>query len=181
MAAVPAPPDPPRTVALTDSLTMSQQIQFQDLGTVVDELHSVFERWEHDKAFLPPLDSFTRDVMKLAIHEWVANLVQHADFGNQAPLIQLAVQANGQSVRCEIADNSRGFDFDVQVAHQHDEIVESAKPLDRGRGLLMMIACTENLRYQQLTPSASAGGHSGHHRLEFSISASKKPWIDIPF
>lgn len=160
---------------------MSQQVRFQDLGTVVDELHGVFERWEHDEAFLPPLDSFARDVMKLAIHEWVANLVQHADFGDRAPLIQLAVWANGESVRCEIADNSQGFDFDIQVARQHHKIVKSATPSDRGRGLLMMIACTEDLRYYQPMPAASADGHSGHHRLEFSISASKKPWIDIPF
>lgn len=157
---------------------MPQQIQFKDLGTVVEDLHGVFERWENSEAFLPPLDIFTREVMKLAIHEWVANLVQHADFSDRAPLIQLQIQANGKSVRCEIEDNSRGFDFDLQIAHQRDKVIETTVPPDRGRGLLMMIACTENLRYHQPSLPTSA---DGHHRLEFSISASKKPWIDIPF
>jgi serine/threonine-protein kinase RsbW len=157
---------------------MPQQIQFQDLGTVVEDLHDVFEHWEHNEAFLPPLDVFTREVMKLAIHEWVANLVQHADFSDRVPLIQLVVRPNGKSVRCEIEDNSRGFDFDLQLARQRDKVIETTVPPDRGRGLLMMIACTENLRYHQPSPLASA---DGHHRLEFSISASKKPWIDIPF
>lgn len=157
---------------------MSQQIQFQDLGTVVEDLHGLFECWEHDEAFLPPLDTFTREVMKLAIHEWVANLVQHADFSDRTPLIQLVVQPNGKSVRCKIEDNSRGFDFDLQLARQRDKVIETTVPPDRGRGLLMMIACTENLRYHQPSSLPSA---DEHHRLEFSISASKKPWIDIPF
>jgi serine/threonine-protein kinase RsbW len=161
---------------------MAQPILFQDLHTVVDDLHGVFERWERSDTFLPPLDLFARDVMKLAIHEWVANLVQHADFGERTPLIELSVRANGESVRCKIEDNSRGFDFDLQLVRQHTKVVESAVPAERGRGLLMMIACTDNLRYHQPSPPASADAHDcGHHRLEFSISASKKPWIDIPF
>ena len=155
---------------------MPKPIQFRDLGTVVDDLHDVFARWECSEAFSPPLDAFNVEVMKFAIHEWVANLVQHADFGVRPPLIQLAVRKNGACVHCSIEDNSRGFDFELQLAHQQ-EAVEAPSPPDRGRGLLMLIACTEGLRYYR-PPLATAGRR---HRLEFSISASKTPWIDIPF
>lgn len=157
---------------------MPQPIQFRDLGTVVDDLHGLFERWEHSETSALPLDDFSLQVMKLAVHEWVANLVQHADFGVQQPLIQVAIRPNGQRVHCVIEDNSQGFDFDLQLVEQR-QVVDTAVPPDRGRGLLMMIACTEDLRYHQPVASTQAGGQ--RHRLEFSISAYRKPWLDIPF
>ena len=157
---------------------MPKSIQFRDLGTVVDEIHGLFEEWEHSEASLLPIDEFSLQVMKLAVHEWVANLVQHADFGDRAPLIQVGIQPGEERVHCMIEDNSQGFDFDLQLVEQR-ESMETVVPPDRGRGLLMMIACTENLRYHQ--PSVDAQTGRPCHRLEFSISAFRKPWLDIPF
>ncbi len=157
---------------------MPQSVQFRDLSTVIDELHGLFERWERGEASLLPLDDFNLQVMKFAVHEWVANLVQHADFGAHLPLIQVAIQPNGERVHCMIEDNSRGFDFNHQLVKQQ-QAVEAVLPPDRGRGLLIMIACTEDLRYYQPVAVTQAGGQ--RHRLEFSISAHRKPWLDIPF
>ena len=157
---------------------MPKPIQFRDLGTVVDELHGLFEEWEHSEAALLPLDDFSLQVMKLAVHEWVANLVQHADFGDQVPLIQVAIRPDEQRVHCVIEDNSQGFDFDLQLVEQRVS-VEAPVPPDRGRGLLMMIACTDDLRYHQ--PRVDAQADRQRYRLEFSISALRKPWLDIPF
>ena len=157
---------------------MPKPIQFRDLGTAVDELHGLFEEWEHSDSSLLPLDDFGLQVMKLAVHEWVANLVQHADFGDQMPLIQFAIQPDDQRVHCVIEDNSQGFDFNHQLAEQR-ESVEATVPPERGRGLLMMIACTEDLRYHQ--PRADAPVDRTRSRLEFSISALRQPWLDIPF
>ena len=162
-------------VTLSEPLTMPKPIQFRDLCSVVDDLHAAFGEWEQAGVLAPPLDLFSVEVLKFAIHEWVANLVQHADFGARPPLIQLTLEAHGERIRCAIDDNSRGFDFELQLAHQQ-EAVEAPTPPERGRGLLMMIACTEDLRYTR-PPSST----DGRHRLEFSISASKRPWIDIPF
>jgi serine/threonine-protein kinase RsbW len=156
---------------------MTTPIQFRDLGSVMDDLHEAFEEWANAGTLCPPLDPFSMEVLKFAIHEWVANLVQHADFGARTPLIQLAIQPNGERVCCAIEDNSRGFDFELQLDHQRDAVA-TATPPERGRGLLMLIACTEDLRYRQPSGPASA---DARHRLEFSISASNRPWIDIPF
>lgn len=157
---------------------MTKPIQFRDLGTVVDELHGLFDEWEHGEASLLPLGDTGLQVMKLAVHEWVANLVQHADFGDRAPLIQVAIRPGEQQVHCVIEDNSRGFDFEHQLVEQH-EAVAAPVPPDRGRGLLMMIACTENLRYHQ--PQREAPTDRSRYRLEFSISALRQPCLDIPF
>lgn len=151
--------------------------RFRNLETVVDDVHALFETWERDHALMPPLDAFSLQVMKLAVHEWVANLVQHADFEARAPEIEFAVIPNGRRVRCIIEDNSRGFDFEHQIACQEVEVVAEVPP-DRGRGLLMMIACTEDLHYEAPPPRRDA---DRRQRLEFWISADNDPCLDIPF
>lgn len=151
--------------------------RFRDLATVVDEVHALFAAWEQDGSLSPPLDAFSAEVMKLAVHEWIANLVQHADFEGRAPEISFAVLPNGRRVQCVIEDNSRGFDFEHQLACQEVEVVAEVPP-DRGRGLLMLIACTEDLRYE--APPAKRGDGQ-RQRLEFWISADNDPCLDIPF
>lgn len=159
--------------------------RFRDLDAVVDEVHALFATWEREGALSPPLDAFSAEVMKLAVHEWIANIVQHADFEGRAPEISFAVFPNGRRVRCVIEDNSRGFDFEHQLAYQESEVA-AAVPPDRGRGLLMLIACTEDLRYDAPPPGTAHRGtaHRGagqRQRLEFWISADNDPCLDIPF
>jgi anti-sigma regulatory factor (Ser/Thr protein kinase) len=146
--------------------------QYDDLHAVVDDVHALFDRLESDEGALP-LDAFSLQVMKLAVHEWIANLVQHADFGHITPNIRLAIIPEGGRVRCLIEDNSRGFDFARQVVHQQHHLDVAPAPPDRGRGLLMLIACTENVSYQPIL----TGGFNGDglpsarwHRLEFWVS-----------
>ncbi len=150
--------------------------QFCDLDTVVDEVHTLFEVWEGDHTLAPPLDDFSLQVMKLAVHEWIANLVQHADFEARAPQIAFAVIPNGRRVRCVIEDNSAGFDFERQLGDQ--EVAVRSTTRERGRGLLMMIACTEDMRYE--APPATRDADR-RQRLEFWISANQEPCLDIPF
>ena len=151
--------------------------RFSDLDTVVDDLHALFEAWEGDGTYAPPLDDFSLQVMKLAVHEWIANLVQHADFESRAPQIAFSVHPNGRRVQCVIEDNSAGFDFERQLDEQ-DSLVRSSADAERGRGLLMMIACTEDMRYEAPPTPRDA---DIRQRLEFWISATPAPCLDIPF
>ena len=151
--------------------------RFSDLDSVVDDLHALFDVWEGDATFAPPLDDFSLQVMKLAVHEWIANLVQHADFEARTPQIALSVFPNGRRVQCVIEDNSAGFDFERQIGQQ-ESLVQASATAERGRGLLMMIACTEDMRYE--APPAPRDADC-HQRLEFWISATPAPCLDIPF
>lgn len=143
---------------------------FNNLGRVMDDVHELFGQWAEEGAFSPLFDEDKVLLMRLAVHEWLANLVQHADFGEQTPEIILDVQPNGKRVRCVIEDNSRGFDLDLHIERRRQAL--DAFP-DRGMGLLMLQAATEYLDYRR--------GENGHHRLEFSVAADQDPWLTIPF
>jgi len=143
---------------------------YDDLATAVDGVHGIFSAWEGDPR--APLDPFSREVLKLAIHEWVANLVQHADFGGHTPAIRITLfDEEAPRLRCVIEDNSCGFDFQHQLVVQEFTLEASPEPPDRGRGLLMMIACTENISYRPVLDAGGDGaGPPAWQRLEFWIS-----------
>jgi serine/threonine-protein kinase RsbW len=157
-----APSDYPGTPALS--------FYFDDFTSVVDEVHGLFDAWESDGMFQPPLDVPALHQMKLAVHEWLSNLIQHADFASRNPAIALQVRRNGEGVHCAIEDNSLGFDLDGRLSAR-SEILERFP--ERGMGLLMIKACTRDLRYTQLSEAC--------HRLEFCVSAEHDPWLNIPF
>ena len=139
--------------------TPALSIRFSGLDGAVDVLHARFDAWEVEGAFAASLDHFGRQVLRLAVHEWLANIIQHASFGRRRPDILLELTCQEEGVRCVIEDNSAGFDFQGQLATQ-ERIVGGAVPSERGRGLLMLIACTDDLAY------ATAGGRQ---RLSFRV------------
>ena len=151
--------------------------RYDDIGSIVDDVHALFATFEESSEEHLPLDYFTTQVLKLAVHEWIANLVQHADFGGVKPRVRLSLIPENGRVRCVIEDNSRGFDFVTQSVHQRHQLDKAPHPPDRGRGLLMMIACTENISYGT-TSSTSAGGDGfsdpGWFKLEFWISPYRR-------
>ena len=145
--------------------------RFRDLGTVVDELHALFAAWGRDGRFAGVLDADGLCVVQLAVHEWIANLVQHADFGRRAPEIALTVAPEAGGVRCVIEDNSDGFDFHGQLGAQEARVA-GPEPSERGRGLLMMLACTEDLCYE---PTGD-----GRQRLAFLVRPEGAPESRLP-
>jgi serine/threonine-protein kinase RsbW len=153
-------------------LTVKQPLtfRFDDFTSVVDRVHALFDEWESKQVLEPPLDVPALHQMKLAVHEWLSNLIQHADFADRNPEIALHVQRNGLGVHCAIEDNSHGFDLDGRLTAR-SEILERFP--ERGMGLLMIKACTRDLRYTQLDEAS--------HRLEFCVSAEHDPWLNIPF
>src|SRR5690606_37107327 len=132
----------------------------------IDEVHALFDAWVEDDVFAGVIDEAGLLVMKLAVHEWIANLVQHAVFRHGAPVVLVTVATEDAGVRCRIEDNSDGFDFRSQVAQQEGAVF-GPEPTERGRGLLMMIACTEDLAYTTT--------EAGTQRLEFVVRAPMTP------
>lgn len=143
---------------------------FQDLERVIDEVHALFDHWESSGIFSPAFDADKVQLMKLAVHEWLANLVQHADFSGRTPDIRLDIMPNGKRVRCVIEDNSNGFDIVTRMDERRRAL--PGMP-ERGMGLLILDAATEYMHYHR--------DDAGRHRLEFSVSADKDPWLNIPF
>lgn len=154
---------------LTAAMEVSRQ-SFTRLDVIVDELHALFELWIADGALLAHLDGDTVELLRLAVHEWVANLVQHADFAERSPVVTLSIIPNGRRVRCVIEDNSAGFPLDEKLENRR----KALEPLpERGMGLLMLNAATEYFEYTT--------SEDGRQRLEFTVSADSDPWLNIPF
>ncbi|HET6569478.1 MAG TPA: ATP-binding protein [Rhodothermales bacterium] len=139
----------------------------RDLGTLVDRGHAFL----NEIADAPWLSLSQRTLCHahLVMHEWLANLVQYAEFRENAPSVCLRIQVEQGRTRFLIEDNSTGFDFQTRMKIQREAL--DVLP-NRGLGLLMIAACTEELSYQRLGPA--------HHRLTFVIPANHDPALDIP-
>ena len=152
----------------------SQTYHFQDLDTIVDQVHALFEVWEAEH--LPAaMDVGLLYQTKLAVHEWLANLVQHANFETEVSDIALTIQPVQERICCIIEDNSDGFVLDTHLEIEPDYL--DSLP-ERGMGLLILKICTEDLTYQR----SELGGYN---RLQFYVSADhsadEDSWTPIPY
>lgn len=120
---------------------------FHDIDLVTEKVHNLFDRWVRSTGSGDSKNKYGLLVAKLAVHEWIANLVQHAAFNVEPPLIRLVVSPRPSGLHCMVEDNSEGFDFKAQVAEQSRRL-NGPEPSERGRGLLMMLACTEDFAYE---------------------------------
>jgi serine/threonine-protein kinase RsbW len=133
---------------------------FDNLETLIDQAHALFVGWATDHALAPGIDAHTVYQLKLAVHEWLANLVQHANFSRCPTDISLTIEPEGEKLRCTIRDNSDGFDMDAHLDIEPSFL--DAFP-ERGMGILLLKICTEELSYQRLP--------HGTNSLEFTIAA----------
>lgn len=133
---------------------------FRDLPTVVDELHALVDGWAEAGTFLPDVDADGMEVLRLVLHEWVANLVQHAVFPG-AVEIALDVEREPGGALCTLEDSSAGFDFLAQIDRQRS-LLDGPGPSERGRGLLMLVTCTEDLAFV-------AAGDGARQRIAFRV------------
>ena len=148
----------------------SEMHYFRDLSTIIDDIHDLFDGCEAQHTLRTSLPLEALHVAKLAVHEWVANILQHADFRGRRPEVGVYVSPCNNRLFCMIEDNSEGFDLEGYL-EEHPQIT-SAMP-DRGMGLLMLKACTEELRY--------AHYQGGRHQLEFYVTAQQEAYLEIPF
>ncbi len=130
------------------------------LDTIVDRLHELFDRWDRQGTFPPVVRIEMLYRARLAAHEWIAHLVQHADFEDRVPQIVLSVWVNEEKLCCLIADNSCGFKLEAYPSQAPDALYEVMP--ERGMCWLLIEACTEHRAYRHL-------GNQGFE-LEFSIA-----------
>jgi serine/threonine-protein kinase RsbW len=107
---------------------------------------------------------------QLVLHEWLANLAQHATFGADSPWVRIRIRISSRHVYCAVEDNSEGFDLEEALHAQTDRA--QLMP-ERGMGLRIIQACTDDFSYQ------AAEDH--RHRFEFSIPADHDPWLSTLF
>lgn len=122
---------------------------FTVLDSVIEDLHASI-----DGFFDPdhPLQVFqeedTLHQFKLALHEWVANLAQYAQFPKGfAVTLEVESDFDAACLNVKVVDTSTGFDLKAQLITRH----KALQPLPlRGMGLLMLESLTEELQYVEL-------------------------------
>lgn len=125
--------------------------RFHDLDEVIDEVHALFRQWDREGLFYPPATPMLLERVKLAVHEWIANLVQHADFDEENVEICLSMRNCGGRLRCTIEDNSSGFDMNERKESGRRLLRDLLETLpERGMGLMLVEASTEDLTYQRI-------------------------------
>lgn len=144
---------------------------FQDLDTLIEQVHGLFDTWEADTDLLASFSLSTLYQVKIAIHEWLANLVQHANFEQDTTDVSLLVKPVDGRIFCAIEDNSDGFVLDEHLEIE-PEYLDSLP--ERGMGLLILKICTEDLLYHR-------GEMEAINRLEFYVSADQDQWQNTPF
>ncbi len=149
----------------------SQLHHFPNLDTVIDQVHALFDAWETEDYLPPTVNVATLYQLKLAVHEWLANLVQHANFEGDTTDVTLKVEPRDDRLFCAIEDNSDGFVLDSHL-NIEPEYLDSLP--ERGMGLLILKICTEELTYER----SELGGYN---RLHFYVSAEQDPWLGTQF
>ena len=119
---------------------------FTDFDRTIDQLHELMDGWAEAGIFSDVLGEEGMHVFRLVVHEWVANLLQHATYAQERKLV-LTVWQDGDALRCSVEDTSLGFDMLGQVEHQRD-VLDAPAPSERGRGLLMLVTCAEDLEFR---------------------------------
>ena len=143
---------------------------FRNLDTIIDDVHGLFDALEKQLIESPTMPLESLHTAKMAVHEWVANIVQHSDFNSKEPEIGICLSQKDEKLYCMIEDNSKGFDLNGYL--DNHEGITTVLP-DRGMGLLLLKACTDELCYKSL--------QNGKNQLEFYITDKEDTFLEIPF
>ncbi len=147
--------------------------RFSDLGRALNTTHSFFEEWLDTSEQTPPCPASDTPPLhhaRLVLHEWLANLVQHADFQERTPDVLIRVQPEENKVCGVVVDNSDGFPFERRLETQ----TTSALPFpERAMGLRFIDACTDSVSYSRTD--------DGRYQFKFSISTDHTPWLSNLF
>jgi len=144
--------------------------EYTDLDRALDEVRSTLEQWSSQLEPPSAPNPETVRYTQLVLHEWIANLLQHANFNGRTPTIEIRLANENKEIACAVTDNSEGFDLSERLPSR-DEKMDNLP--ERGMGLRIINACTERLSYTST--------ESGLHRFEFSIPADHDPWLSMLF
>ena len=120
--------------------------RFRDLDGIIDDVHELFDACGERDTFCPPLTEHGLERARLAVHEWLANLVQHAEFDDREPEVTLNISTEQQRLRCTIEDNSKGFDIGPHLETMPG-VLETFP--ERGMGFMMLKSLTADLSYRR--------------------------------
>ncbi len=144
--------------------------KFTDLDRALDEVRTLLTEWSTDLADASAPPPETIRYTQLVLHEWIANLLQHADFEGRPPSIKIRLTTENRHISGTVTDNSEGFDLREHLPSQEERMEELP---ERGMGLRIIDACTNRLSYTCTD--------DGNHRFEFSIPADHDPWLSMLF
>lgn len=144
--------------------------EYTDLDRALNELPTVLENWTDGQANPCPSEETVHHA-RLVLHEWIANLHQHAEFNDCIPTVEVRLTSVDRHISCSVTDNSEGFDLEKHLPKQRQEVAEVLP--ERGMGLRIISACTDSVSY---TPT-----EDGHHRFEFFIPSDHEPWLSMLF
>jgi len=142
---------------------------YTDLDRAIDEIRSLSDDWpaaQHNGH----LDEETIHCVCLVLHEWIANLHQHAQFSDSPATVEIQLSCQDRQVSCSVVDNSEGFEIEAHLPSEDDDL-ESLP--ERGMGLRMIKSCADDLSY---TPT-----EEGLHCFEFVIPPDHDPWLNTLF
>ena len=142
---------------------------YTDLDRALDEVRSLPNEWSAAQHPEGP-DDETVHCVCLVLHEWIANLHQHAQFRRTPATVEVHLSFQARGIVCTVLDNSEGFDLEPHLPDEDDDM--EALP-ERGMGLRMIETCTESLSY---TPT-----DDGLHCFEFIIPPDHDPWLNTLF
>ena len=142
---------------------------YTDLDRAIDEVQSLPDVWPATTRN-GTLDADIVHCTSLVLHEWIANLLQHADFAGRRPSIEIRLQTQDRHVTCAVIDNSQGFDLETRLPEQEKTMEELP---ERGMGLRIIDACTGELSYTST--------EAGTYCFKFSIPADHDPWLSMLF
>lgn len=144
--------------------------EYTDLDRALDEIPSALEEWLDTQKNPRPTEDTVYHA-RLVLHEWIANLHQHADFEEEPPTVEIHLVSVDRHIDCSVTDNSEGFDLETHLPTKPKELVEVLP--DRGMGLRIINACTKSVSYSPTD--------DGHHRFEFFIPSDHEPWLSMLF
>lgn len=142
--------------------------EYTDLDYALDEMRSVLSEWStaREGGASPEAVRYAQ----LVLHEWIANLLQHADFSDRKPTIEVCITSEDRHISCVITDNSEGFNLNTHLPSEEDELDELP---EGGMGLRIIHACTDSLSYSSTEADLQ--------RFEFFIPADHEPWLSMLF
>jgi serine/threonine-protein kinase RsbW len=146
--------------------------RYSNLERAIDEVRVLLDRWSDRQggAGEPVPDPQALRYAQLILHEWLANLLQHARFEERAPDVRIRVRTDGAGLTGWVTDNSTGFDLAERLRQQQSR---SPSLPERGMGLRIIRACAADFSYRR--------GDNGRYRFTFSIPADHDPWLSTLF
>ena len=143
--------------------------KYTDLDQAIDGVRALSEDWPASWQN-GTIDDETLHCTCLVLHEWIANLHQHARFRKNTPAVKIRLSGDVDHVACSVLDNSDGFDL-ASYLPADDEDPEAFP--ERGMGLRIIKACTDELSYAPM--------EDGLHCFEFTIPSDHDPWLNTLF